>query len=204
MGSIVVQEFISLDGVIQGGGGPDEDRDGGFDLGGWAMDFDAAHDRADEGGPVVIGWERGIAALLLGRRTYEIWAGAWGVWPEDAEGQMGEFTRLYNRIPKYVASRTLTEVGWRGSQLLGDDVPGAVARLKHEIDGEVRVWGSSVLVRTLAEHDLVDEYRLMQYPVVLGTGKRLFPDGFPRTSLALAETRALGSGVVISTYRREH
>src|ERR1700760_5071922 len=82
MGSIVVQEFITLDGVVQGGGGPDEDRDGGFEQGGWAMDYDEQHDRADEGGPLITEWERRVDALLLGRRTYEIWAGAWGVWDE--------------------------------------------------------------------------------------------------------------------------
>jgi dihydrofolate reductase len=201
---VVVQEFITLDGVVQGGGGPDEDRDGGFDLGGWAMDFDAAHEDPDEGEPVVAGWEEGVGALLLGRRTYEIWAGAWGVWDEDAPGTMGEFTRRYNRVPKYVASRTLTELGWRNSHLLGDDVAGAVARLKEEpIDGEIRVWGSTVLVRTLAAHGLIDELRLMVYPIVLGTGKRLFPEGFPRSSFRLADTRALRSGVVISRYERE-
>ncbi|HEY0375114.1 MAG TPA: dihydrofolate reductase family protein [Amnibacterium sp.] len=202
MGRIVVQEFITLDGVVQGGGGPDEDRDGGFDLGGWAVDFDAEHDPDDEGGPLVLDWERRVEALLLGRRTYEIWAGAWGVWDEQAEGILGELTRRYADVPKHVASTTPAELRWRNSHLLGSDVPGAVGRLRDEVDGEIRVWGSSVLVRTLAEHDLVDEYRLMTYPIVLGTGKRLFPEGFPRTTLVLAETRVLSSGVVITVLRR--
>ena len=202
MSRIVVQEFITLDGVVQGGGGPDEDRDGGFDLGGWAMDYDREHERIDETGPIIAEWESRTEALLLGRRTYDIWAGAWGVWSEDAEGTMGEFTRRYNRVPKYVASTTATELGWRNSHLLGPDVPGAVARLREEPGGEIRVWGSTVLVRTLAAHDLIDEYRLMVYPIVLGTGKKLFPDGFPRTTLAPVETRGLASGVVVSTYRR--
>ncbi len=202
MSSIVVQEFISLDGVIQGGGGPDEDRDGGFDLGGWSMDYDAKHDRADELSQIVMEWERRDEALILGRRTYDIWAGAWGVWDENADGMMGELTRLYNRLPKYIASRTLTELGWKNSHLLGDDLPAAVAKVRDEPGGEIRVWGSSVLIRTLAQHDLVDEYRLMVYPVVLGAGKKLFADGFPHTALALVESRALASGVVITTYRR--
>src|SRR5699024_10602462 len=121
--------------------------------------------------------------------TYEIWAGAWGVWDESAEGLQGELTRRYNRIPKYVVSRTLTQVGWKNSHLLGADVPAAVHRLRDEPGGEIRVWGSTELVRTLAEHDLVDEYRLAVYPIVLGAGKKLFPEGFPQTGLALTETR---------------
>lgn len=196
-----MQEFMSLDGVIQGGGGPDEDRDGGFDLGGWSMDFDRAHDSTEEESQIIPDWESRTEALLLGRRTYDIWAGAWGVWDEDAEGFEGELTRRYNRVTKYVASRTLTLLGWKNSQLLGDDVPATVAKLRSEPGGEIRVWGSSVLIRTLAEHDLIDEYRLMVYPIVLGSGKKLFPDGFPHTTLELVESRALRSGVVINTYR---
>ena len=202
MGRIVVQEHITLDGVVQGGGGPDEDREGGFDLGGWTLAYDAEHDEADEGGEIVQEWESRTAALLLGRKTYDIWAGAWGVWDEDAEGMMGEFTRRYNRVPKYVASRTLTELGWQNSHLLGDDVPAAVAKVREEIDGEIRIWGSTELIRTLAEHDLVDEYRLIVYPLVLGTGKQLFPAGFPLSRLMPTETRQLASGVVITTYTR--
>jgi dihydrofolate reductase len=204
MSRIVVQEHITLDGVVQGGGGPDEDREGGFDLGGWALAFDAERGQADAGedGSIVQQWESRTEALLLGRKTYDIWAGAWGVWDESADGTLGEFTRRYNRVPKYVASRTLTELGWRNSRLLGDDVPAAVAKLREEPGGEIRVWGSTELVRTLAEHDLVDEYRLIVYPIVLGTGKRLFVDGFPRTEFALAESRALPSGVVITVLQR--
>jgi dihydrofolate reductase len=201
MSRIVVQEFITLDGVVQGCGGPDEDRDGGFDAGGWAMDYDAEHDRADEGSAIILDWERRTEALLLGRRTYEIWAGSWGVWDEGAEGLLGELTRRYNRVPKHLASRTLTEPAWRNTHLLGDDVPAAVAALREQPGGEIRVWGSTVLIRTLAAHDLIDEYRLMRYPIVLGTGKQLFPDGFPRTDLAVVETRALASGVEVTTYR---
>jgi dihydrofolate reductase len=105
-------------------------------------------------------------------------------------------------VPKHVASRTLTELTWRNSHLLGDDVPAAVAALREEPGGEIRVWGSTELVRTLAEHDLVDEYRLIVYPIVLGTGKKLFSDGFPRTTFTLAEARALPSGVVITVLQR--
>jgi dihydrofolate reductase len=202
MSRIVVQAFITLDGVVQAGGGPDEDREGGFEHGGWMMKYDEEMDKLDEGGKVVTEWESKTEALLLGRKTYEIWARAWGVWDENAPGLMGELTRRYNRVPKYVASRTLTELGWKNSHLLGPDVPAAVAKLRAEREGEIRVWGSTVLIRTLAEHDLIDEYRLAVYPLVLGTGKKLFSDGFATARLALIETRALKSGVLINTYRR--
>jgi dihydrofolate reductase len=124
------------------------------------------------------------------------------VWDENAEGFQGELTRRYNRIPKYVASRTLTAVGWQNSQLLGPDVPAAVENLREQPGGEIRVWGSTKLIKTLAEHNLVDEYRLAVYPLVLGTGKKLFSDGFAAVRLTLVETRALRSGVLVNTYRR--
>lgn len=202
MSSIVVQEFITLDGVVQAGGGPDEDRDGGFEHGGWAMDYDEQMDPVGEMSKIIGEWESKAEALLLGRRTYEIWARAWPLWDENAEGLGGELTRRYNRIPKYVASCTLTEVSWKHAQLLGPDVPAAVKKLRAAPGGEIRVWGSTQLVKTLAEHDLVDEYRLAVYPIVLGTGKKLFSDGFTRARLTLAETRALASGVIVHTYRR--
>jgi len=193
MSSIVVQEFITLDGVIQGPGGADEDREGGFDRGGWQQDFDL--------GDTIYDWESRTEGLLLGRKTYDIWSNAWAVWDENAPGFMGEFTRRYNRVPKYVASRTLTELGWKNSELLGDGVPGAVQELREQPGGEIRVWGSANLIRTLAEHNLVDEYRLLVYPVVLGTGKKLFPDGFASTKLALVDSFAFESGVVKNIYR---
>jgi dihydrofolate reductase len=189
--------FVSVDGVAQGPGGPEEDRSGGFERGGWLVPhFD------EETGQFMDQVFRRVDAFLLGRRTYEIFAGSWGVWDENAEGLQGELTRRYNRIPKYVASRTLTEVGWQNSQLLGPDVPAAVEKLRAEPGGEIRVWGSTELIRTLAEHDLVDEYRLAVYPLVLGTGKKLFSDGFALARLTLVETRTLRSGVLVNTYRR--
>ena len=202
MSTIVVQAFITLDGVVQGGGGPDEDREGGFEHGGWMMDYDAQMDKLDEGGKIVMDWESKTEALLLGRKTYEIFAGSWGMWDENAEGMQGELTRRYNRIPKYVASRTLTELKWKNSHLLGPDVPVAVEKLRAEPGGEIRVWGSTQLIKTLAQHDLVDEYRLAVYPLVLGTGKKLFSDGFALATLTLVESRALQSGVLINIYRR--
>ncbi|HKX75911.1 MAG TPA: dihydrofolate reductase family protein [Acidimicrobiia bacterium] len=194
MSSVVVQAFVTLDGVVQAPGARDEDTEGGFEHGGWQDGYAV--------GELVEEWESKTEALLLGRKTYQIFANSWGVWDENAEGLQGELTRKYNRIPKYVASRTLTEVGWQNTHLLGPDVPAAVAKLRAEPGGEIRVWGSTVLIRTLAEHDLVDEYRLLFYPIVLGTGKKLFFDGYPFFTLVLAESRSLPSGVVVNTYRR--
>jgi dihydrofolate reductase len=204
MSTIVVQSFVTLDGVAQAPGGPDEDREGGFEHGGWQMQFGDEADEhvASDAAALILEWERKTDALLLGRKTYKIWADAWGVWDEDAEGLQGELTRRYNRVPKYVASRTLTEVGWQNSHLLGPDVPAAVRRLRAEPGGEIRVWGSLDLIRTLAEHDLVDEYRLVVYPVVLGSGKRLFGEGFRMQRLELRESRGLAGGAVVNTYGR--
>jgi dihydrofolate reductase len=194
MSSIVVQAFVTLDGVVQGPGAPEEDEEGGFRHGGWQLGYD------DDG--TVAEWEAKTEGLLLGRRTYEIFAASWGVWDEEAEGFLGELTRRYNRIPKYVASRTLSEVGWKNSYLLGPNVPAAVEKLRAEPGGEMRVWGSTRLIRTLAEHDQIDEYRLLVHPLVLGTGTKLFGEGFPATRMALVSSRATASGVVVDIYRR--
>src|SRR3954447_7544917 len=137
MSSIVVQAFITLDGVVQAGGGTDEDPEGGFAHAGWQADFDAEFGGAEDD-EIVSEWESRTEALLLGRKTYEIFARSWGVWDENAEGLLGELTRRYNRIPKYVASRTLTELGWKNSQLLGPDVAAAVKQLRSEPGGEIR------------------------------------------------------------------
>ncbi len=199
MSRIVVQAFITLDGVVQGPGGPDEDRDGGFEHGGWTEAFDEGLDESEAG--FVGEWESRAEALLLGRRTYELFAGSWGVADEKAEGPIGDWVRRYNRIPKYVASRTRTDLGWDNSQVLGPDVPAAVEKLRAGPGGEIHVWGSTELIRTLAGHDLIDEYRLVVYPLVLGTGKKLFADGFTLSRFALAESRALSSGVLVTVYR---
>ncbi|THG29886.1 dihydrofolate reductase family protein [Naasia lichenicola] len=204
MSRIVVQEFVTLDGVAQAPGGSEEDLADGFEHGGWQMDYDAVHDRDDEGGPIIMDWESRTEALLLGRKTYEIWAGAWGVWDEHEPGSMGELTRTYNRVPKHVASRTLTELGWKNSHLLGDDVPTAVQKLREEPGGEIRVWGSLNLIRTLGAHDLVDQYRLAVYPIVLGTGKKLFAEGFRTSTFDVVESRVLKSGVIITVLRRRN
>jgi dihydrofolate reductase len=194
MSPIVVQTFVTLDGVAQGPGAPDEDLEGGFEHGGWQQGYDLAD--------LLLEWESKTEALLLGRKTYDIWSQAWAVWPEDAPGLMGEFTRRYNRVPKYIASHTQTSFDWKNSHHLGMDVPAAVRALQVPPGGEVRVWGSLDLIRTLAEADLVVEYRIITYPVVLGTGKKLFGDGFPVTKLALVSSEVHPSGVVVSIYRR--
>jgi dihydrofolate reductase len=197
MAEIVVQAFITLDGVVQSPSHVDDDREGGFDRGGWQADF------GDDGVDMIPEWESRTEALLLGRKTYEPWAEYWGSADQGAPGLRGELARRYNRVPKFVASRTLTEVGWANSHLLGADVPGSVAALKRDVAaGEIRVWGSTQLIATLAQHDLVDEYRLICYPVVVGAGKRLFAEGFAQTRLAVVESIALASGVLVTRYRR--
>ena len=194
MSEVVVQAFITLDGVIQGPGDPAEDTEGGFDLGGWQSGYDISE--------LVRRWEGKTEALLLGRKTYDIWSRSWGVWDENVDGLLGELNRTYNRVTKHVASRTRSDFEWKNTRLLEPDVPTAVARLREAPGGEIRVWGSSELIRTLAQHDLVDEYRLVTYPLVLGRGKKLFPDGFPASTFKLVESDALPSGVVVSVYRR--
>ena len=197
MSSIVVQTFLTLDGVAQAPGGSDEDRADGFEHGGWQFTYDVP-----EVGELVGEWETRTQALLLGRRTYEIFANSWGVWDENADDPEASLTKLYHRVPKYVASRTLAGLGRRSSGPPGGGVPDAVPRLRDQPGGEIRIGGSTVLIRSLAEHDLIDEYRLVVYPLILGTGTELFSDGFPMRRLALAESRALPGGVVVNTYRR--
>ncbi len=202
MSTIVVQAFVSLDGVVQGEAGPDEDPRGGFEHGGWATGYDAKHGGEDEMNQTLLEWEDNVAALLFGRTTYELFANSWGVFDENTDDFQGEITRKYNRVPKYVASRRLTELRWKNSHLLGSDMPSAVGDIRAEHSGEIRIWGSTELVKTLAEHALIDEYRLAVYPLVLGSGKRLFSDGFATSEFSLVDNRTLASGVVLSTYRR--
>ena len=194
MSEIVVQAFVTLDGVAQAPGGRDEDPENGFEHGGWQQGYDI--------GELVLEWEANTEALLLGRKTYDIWSQSWAVWDESAPGLMGELTRRYNRVPKYVASRTQTEFSWANTHLLDVDVAAAVSRLRDEPGGEIRVWGSTELIRTLAEHDLIDEYRIITYPVILGSGKKLFGEGFAVTKLKLITSYEHPAGVVVSTYRR--
>jgi dihydrofolate reductase len=192
MRTLVVNTFVTLDGVMQAPGGPEEDPAGGFDHGGWSAGYwdDAMGERMGElmGKPF---------HLLLGRKTYEIFAAHWPHVPDEPGAEQ------LNSARKYVASRTLDTVEWENSTLLEGDVPGAVAKLKQEDGPEIQVHGSADLIQTLLEHDLVDEFRLMIFPVVLGTGKRLFADGAVPAGLTLTESSTSATGVVMATYKRE-
>jgi dihydrofolate reductase len=191
---IVVSEFMSLDGVVQAPGGVEEDTDGGFAHGGWSMPFFDM----DVMGPAIDETMASTEALLFGRRTWQTMAAAW-------PGRAGDpFADRMNGIPKYVVSRTLTasDLDWNNSTLLpSDDVVGAIKGLKARAGGDLQVMGSSSLVHTLVAHDLVDEYRLMIEPIVLGGGKRLFPDDGRARSLELVSTTTSGTGVQICTFR---
>jgi dihydrofolate reductase len=189
MGRIVVTEFISLDGVIEDPGGAE-----GFKHGGWTFAFDTG----DEGDKFKLEETLGADALLLGRVTYDGFAAAW----PTMEGT-GEFGEKMNGMPKYVVSSTLRDPEWNNSTVLDSDPAESVAKLKQDVDGVILVAGSSQLAQTLIEHDLVDELRLMVFPVVLGTGKRLFGDTSDKKPLRLADSRTVGEdGVAIMTYER--
>ena len=191
MRKVIVNEFLSLDGVMQGPGSPHEDREGGFAHGGWQIPyFDdvfagvAAEGIAEAGG------------YLFGRRTYQIMAAYWPSQPDD-----NMFAATLNNLPKYVASTTLTEpLEWQNSTLLQGDVSKAVAELKEQPGKNLVVLGSGELVQTLMENDLVDEYGLMIHPIVLGSGKRLFRDGSLKKPLKLVRSKTTGTGVLIATY----
>lgn len=191
MGELVVNMFTSLDGVLQGPGAPDEDREGGFEYGGWqAPYFD------EESGKVIGENIAGLQALLLGRKTYEIFA---AYWPGQPPGN--PIAARLNGAPKYVASRTLDTVGWANSTLLQGDVAEAVARIKAQF-GRVDVIGSGNLVQTLLRNDLADRLNLWVFPVLLGSGKRLFAEGTVPAALRLAESATFPTGAVHLTYER--
>jgi len=184
---------VSIDGVMQGLGGADEDRRGGFERGGWALplfDGEAAaflgqvYQRAD--------------AFLFGRRTYEIFAGSWGTWVDPGDSPI--WTAL-NTKPKYVASTTLTDPRWANTTVLSGDLAAAVGKLKTTPAGELQVHGSGNLVRWLLDNHLVDEITLLTYPVVVGQGTRLFPATGPDTALDLVDSRATPNGITIQVYR---
>lgn len=193
MRKLVVVEFISLDGVIQAPGDPGEDRDGGFELGGWIVPFSD-----DQMGQIIVDRINQAGALLLGRRTYEIWA---AYWPHV--GDEDPIAAKFNRIPKYVASRTLNSAEWNNSTLLTGNVVEEVAKLKEQDGGEIQLFGSSDFLQTLTANDLVDEYRLMIFPVLLGDGKRLFAEGTIPRGLKLVDTVTSSTGVTINTYERQ-
>lgn len=190
MGKIVVTAFVTLDGVIQAPGFRDEDRDGGFELGGWTQLY--ADPTVDERATRSV---LAADALLLGRRSYELLSSFWPTAdPEDPR------TGKLNSQPKYVVSRTLTTAEWNDTTVLNGDPAEQVAELKKRYD-EVSIWGSSELITTLLRHGLIDEFVLLVYPIVVGSGKRLFNGDTP-LNLKLMETTTSGSGVTIHTYRR--
>jgi dihydrofolate reductase len=192
MATLVVGTFLTLDGVMQGPGGPDEDRRDGFSHGGWLVPH-----LDDESGRTVLEHTLAADALLLGRHTYEIFAAYWPRMPED-----NPIAAKLNAEPKLVASRTLRSVAWRNSTLLEGDAAEAVAALKRDREGEIQVTGSGDLVQTLLAADLVDEFRLWIFPVLLGTGRRLFAGGTVPAGLELVASETSGSGVAFHTYRR--
>jgi dihydrofolate reductase len=182
---------VSVDGVMQGPGGPEEDERGLFERGGWAH-FDA------EASAVMDEIYLRADAFLFGRKTYEIFAGSWGAWPDPGDSPI--WTALHTR-PKYVASKTLTEPGWANTSVLSGDLLAAVAELRARQGGELQVHGSGALFRWLLDNDLVDEMNLFTFPVVVGQGTRLFPDTGRNLALDLADSQSTPSGVTIQVYR---
>jgi dihydrofolate reductase len=185
VGRIVVTEFVSLDGVMEDPGGAEN-----FKHGGWSFEFS----RGDEGDKFKLDETLSSEALLLGRVTYEGFAEAW-------PSREGEFADKFNSMPKYVVSSTLDESEWNNSKVLKGDVVEEVEKLKREIDGDIVVHGSAQLAQTLIEHDLVDELRLMVYPVALGSGKRLFGEMTDKKTLRLVDSKVVGDGVAILVYQ---
>ncbi len=188
---LTVTTFVTLDGVMQGPGGPGEDDSGGFQHGGWLMPhFD------EDGGRVMIGIFEEADAFLLGRKTYDIFA---GYWPRVTDETDPIATKL-NALPKYVASRSMEAAEWQHTTVI-NDVASEVAKLKERPGRELQVHGSGDLAQSLLGLGLVDEFRLLVFPVVLGQGKRLFTEGITPTAMKLVGTKATGAGVVVSTYQ---
>ena len=186
MGRIVVTEFISLDGVIEAPGGGED-----YKYAGWTFEID----RGDEGNQFKLDETMSSAALLLGRRTFEGFAAAW---PE----RDGEFADKFNTMPKYVVSSTLRDPEWTNSTVLSGDLVDEITKLKNEQNGDVVVHGSAQLAQSLIENDLVDELRLMVFPVVLGAGKRLFGETTDKKRLQLSSSTVVGDGVALQVYTR--
>jgi dihydrofolate reductase len=192
MRKLVVQAFVTLDGVMQAPGGAGEDPSGGFSYEGWLVPF-----FDEETGAQITEWFSGVEDFLLGRTTYEIFYASWPKMLSD-----DPVSQAINVRPKYVASRTLTSVEWETAELLGDDVPAAIRALKERDGGELQVHGSAGLIQTLLAEDLIDELRLIVFPVVLGQGKRLFADGTIPGSWRLTASTTTPSGAFMGSYER--
>jgi dihydrofolate reductase len=191
MGKIVATEFISLDGVIEDPGGSED-----FVHGGWTFEID----RGEEGDKFKLDEVEDAEAQLLGRVTYEGFAAAW---PErEGDPDMGGFAKKMNSMPKYVYSTTLESADWQNTTILSGDFAESIAKVKEEIDGDILVAGSASLVQGLIANDLLDELRLMVFPVILGGGKRLFADDGRKVPLSLTDARTVGAGVQLLTYER--
>jgi len=193
MRKLVVGTFVTLDGVMQAPGGPDEDRDGGFQHGGWMVPY--FDDKFLE---IMTEWTKRAGAFLLGRKTYEIFAASWPKSTDPAD----ETAMALNTRPKFVASQTLDKLTWTNSHLLKGNVAEEVAKLKAQEGGEIQVHGSSNLIQTLFKNDLVDTLRIWQFPVVLGTGKRLFGEGTIPRSFRLVDIQLNTTGAVLHVYER--
>ena len=193
MRKLVVGSFLTLDGVMQAPGGPNEDREGGFRHGGWLVPyFDQKF------GEIMTEWTQRAGAFLLGRKTYEIFAASWPKSTDPAD----EIAAALNTRPKFVASRTLDKVTWNNSRLLKGDVAEEVAKLKVQDGGEIQVHGSSELLQTLLKQNMVDTLRIWQFLVVVGTGKRLFGEGTIPVSFRLVDTQQTATGAVLHVYER--
>ncbi len=191
MRKIIALTHLTLDGIMQAPGGPEEDPTGGFTHGGWAMRSDAAVGEAL--GKIMAG----EFDLLLGRRTYEIWA---SYWPNHGDNPIG---KAFNRATKFVVTHSLNQLDWVNSQRIGGsgDAVAELRRVKSSDGPELHVWGSSQLLQTLIAADVVDEFRVWLYPIVLGQGKRLFENGVPPRGLTLVESHRTPTGVLLNTYR---
>jgi dihydrofolate reductase len=190
MRELIVSTFLSLDGVMQAPGGPGEDDDGGFAYGGWSVNY-----WDDRMGQVMEEATSRPFAMVLGRKTYDIMAAYWPTAPQEEGGQ------VFNDATKYVASRSNPTLDWSNSVLIDGDAAVGLAALKEQDGPELQVHGSSNLIQTLLRHNLIDEYRLWVFPVVIGSGKRLFSDGAIPAGLKLADSTVSTTGVVIGTYR---
>ncbi|MFJ7420628.1 dihydrofolate reductase family protein [Streptomyces uncialis] len=191
MAELSITTFVTLDGVMQAPGGPEEDTSDGFDHGGWSVPY------GDEDfARFMTGVFDRSTAFLLGRRTYDIFA---GYWPKVTDPDNPIAHRL-NSLPKYVASNTLEHPGWEGTTVLDGDVAARVAELKESTDGEIQVHGSGTLARHLLDHDLVDTAHLLVFPVLLGKGRRLFAEGAVPTAFRHSAAEVTGKGVAIHTY----